>query len=182
MQFIASTQGDDPDFIHYVETLVSLIAGASVPGIYITRIKGWFGDRWVGFAGKVAGAAGVRFMGDFNIPPFVPSRVVASSFLSLTEAGYVAEPPPVRLHIDQPSEANFRRKLSVFTPHDALLWFSGDTARNGRGSVLAYVPSSGGHEVWFVDLSRASEWHIVKSIGVSPRELGELGRCGLRAE
>lgn len=171
MTFIQTQTEDDAGFLRIVEAVLERIAALRAPGIYLTRIDGWFGERWVGFSGKVAGAAGVHFREDFHIPPFVPNRVVSSTFLRLTADGYEAAPPPVELHISQRSESNLRRKVAALVPSDALVWFSSGSARDGRGSVLAYVPTAEGHEAWFLELVRDEAWRVVKSIGLASSDL-----------
>ena len=173
MAFIETQQGDDTGFTGYVEAVVNRIAALKVPGIHITRIDGWFGERWVGFSGKTGGMAGVHSREDFDIPPFVPNRVVSSTFLRSVSNDYEEADPPLTLHIDQRSESNFRRKIAALVPIDALVWFSSGSDRAGRGSVLAYVPAGQGHEPWFLELVRDDKWRVVKSIGISPAEFSQ---------
>lgn len=177
MAFVETQPQDDTTFIEYVEAVVGQIASLRPPGIYITRIDGWFGERWLGFSGKILGVAGVHYREDFDIPPFVPNRVVATRFLKSTPSIYEPAAPPQQLHITQRSEANLRRKIAALVPADALVWFSSESRREGRGSILAYVPNGGKHEAWFVELARNGEWRIIKSVGISPRELTVAGRA-----
>jgi hypothetical protein len=175
--FLEAGPGDDVGFLGYVEAVVDRVAALRVPGIYVTRIDGWFGERWVGFSGKTLGMAGVHHREDFNIPPFVPSRVVSSTFLKSSLGGYTPATAPVQLHISQRSESNLRRKLVALAPSDALVWFSSESRRDGRGSVLAYVPTGETHEPWFLELVREDDWRIVKSLGVSREELSVARRA-----
>ena len=163
---------DDRMFLAYVQAVIDRILAETVPGIYVTKVDGWFGERWVGFAGKTLGAAGVHFRDELRIPPFVPNRVVCSVYLERQASGvYIEAPPPVALHIDQRSEANLRRRAGDLAPYHGLVWFSGNTASSGRGSILAYVPFADGHEPWFLELVKEEDWRAVRAIGVSPKDL-----------
>lgn len=179
MTVVETQPGDDAEFLAFVEAVVDRVARMRVPGIYLTRIDGWFGERWIGFSGKTLGLAGVNFRHDFDIPPFVPNRVVSSTFLRSTPDGYEPATLPLTLHIRQRSESNFRRKVRALVPSDALMWFSSRSHSDGRGSILAYVPSGEGHEAWFVELARDREWRVVKSIGISSVEISVARRAWL---
>jgi hypothetical protein len=163
--------GDDAGFIALVEAVLARIGVMKPPAIYLTRIDGWFGDRWLGFSGKTLGAAGVHLREDFDIPPFAPSRVVATNYLKRVGGLYKFAAAPVQLHIRQRSESNFRRKLSALVPADALVWFSGGSNRDGRGAIMAYVPAGEGHEPWFVEVVRDPQWRLVRCVGVTAAEL-----------
>lgn len=171
MAIVETQPQDDTTFIEYVEAVLGQIASLKPPGIYITRIDGWFGERWLGFSGKILGVAGVHHREDFDIPPFVPNRVVATKFMKSTSGRYEPAAPPQQLHLIQRSEANLRRKIATLVPTDALVWFSSESHRDGRGSILAYVPNGEKHEAWFLELLRNGEWRVVKSVGISPKEL-----------
>ena len=171
MGYVTTEPGDDAEFIALVETVLTRATVMHPPGIHITRIDGWFGEKWIGFSGKAMGAFGVHKLNELDIPPFVPNRVIASAYLKLVEARYERSASPVQLHIHQRSEANFRRKVRELAPSDALIWFSGDSEGSGRGSILAYVPTAEGHSPWFVSVVRHPAWRIVKSVGLSPSEL-----------
>jgi hypothetical protein len=177
MTFVETQSGDDAEFLAYVEAVIGRIAALKAPGIHVTRIDGWFGERWVGFSGKTLGLGGVHFRENFDIPPFVPNRVVSSVFRKSVSGSYKPAVAALKLHLTQRSESNFRRKLSALAPGDGLVWFSSCSRPNGRGSVLAYVPSGLEHEAWFLELVRESEWRVVKSIGISPAELSVVCRA-----
>ena len=99
-------EDDDRTFLGYVHAVIDRILVEPVTGIYITKVDAWFGERWVGFAGKTLGAAGVHFRDELRIPPFVPNRVVHSAYLQRQASGAcIAAPPPVALHLSQRSES-----------------------------------------------------------------------------
>ena len=87
---------DDPAFISLVGTFVNAYANsASATRIYLIHIDNWFGERWLGFAGKFRGIAGIRQrrgkLGvdertrSLAIPPFRPSRVQTYAGFSIAD-------------------------------------------------------------------------------------------------
>ena len=171
---IAPCSTDAPEFLARVETILARIVETHPRQIYVVRIDNWFGKKWVGFAGKVLGAMGVAYREDLVLPPFVPNRVVEQTCYgySTETRAYRSEGRGAEVHIAQQASENFRRKLSTLFPDAALLWFSGNTGPNGRGSVLAYVPSTAGHEPWFAEFREDSRWRATQVVGLTTGELG----------
>jgi hypothetical protein len=100
---------DDPAFISLIGSFVRAYAKmTSANRIYLTHIDNWFGERWLGFAGKFRGIAGIRQRrGELGIdvrrrslaiPPFRPSRVQAYAGFSIDSDGNIDEIRPARLH------------------------------------------------------------------------------------
>lgn len=169
---VRPTPEDAPEFLARVETVATRIAMLRPRHIYVIRIDNWFGKRWIGFAGKIAGAAGVRFHEDLVLPPFVPNRVVEQTCYELSAAdGYVAVGPGAPIHLRQSSTDNLERKVSLLYPDAALLWFSSKSKTNARGTILAYVPSSQGHVAWFAELGGVPGWHPTELTGITASEL-----------
>jgi hypothetical protein len=173
MAFIDQTSADAPEFIARVETIAARATYSHPETVYLVRIDNWFGERWVGFAGKVSGVMGVRFQSNLVLPPFAPSRVVRQVCyrFSTPAGGYVREECAEPIHVHQPSSANLRRFVSLLLPTSALVWFSDQSARSGRGSVMAYVPSAEGHDAWYVDFASAGGWTAKRLIGLTQEEV-----------
>jgi len=77
---IEATTIDDVDFVELISRFVSHYADAyKTPRICVVHVDNWFGARWLGFQGKISGAAGVRCrsVNDCTLPtpPFKPSRI-----------------------------------------------------------------------------------------------------------
>ena len=161
-----------PEFLKRVDALAIRVASLRPRQIFVVRIDNWFGKRWLGFAGKLLGALGVGFPEDLVVPPFVPNRVVEQACYELSAGGeYVPVGSGTPIHIDQRSSDNLRRKVSTLFPDAALIWFSSRSRSNARGTVLAYVPGTGGHEAWFAEFSGGPEWHATDLRGITASEL-----------
>jgi hypothetical protein len=169
---LRATPEDAPEFFARVDAVATRIAWLRPRQIYVVRIDNWFGKRWVGFAGKIAGAAGVRFREDLVVPPFVPNRVVDQTCYERSEAGgYVAVGSGAPIHVAQVSTDNLKRKVSMLFPDAALLWFSSNSKTNDRGTILAYVPGSHGHDAWFAGLRGGPDWQPTELVGITAAEL-----------
>jgi len=165
---------DDSDYIEKVRALVlGAVVWCKPQEVYITKIDHWFGERWLAFSGKALGAIGVRLK-KLTLPPFVPSRVVNSVYMKRNEdkgAYRASEPPRMHLHRWQPSTKNFQRRVDEIAPEGAFFWYTGATAREGRGALMAYLPVGGEHWPWYIEYARQSEWERIRVIGVSAQEL-----------
>lgn len=172
---INPAETDAPEFMATTEAILLRIESGRPRQIYVVRIENWFGRKWAGFAGKVMGALGVAYFDDLVVPPFVPNRVTAQSCYELSSATgeYSLAGRGSELHLDQTSSQNLRRKVAELFPGVAFLWFSSNSAVNGRGSVMAYVPSPSGHERWFVEmaLGKTRGWHASHLIGPTRADL-----------
>jgi hypothetical protein len=171
---ISRLSSDAPEFLARVGVILDRIAATHPLQIYVIRIDNWFGKKWIGFAGKALGAMGIGYQEDLVLPPFVPNRVIDQACYEYSpEAGtYRNQGRGTDVHVRQPSRDNFRRKLSTFFPGAALLWFSGNSGPNGRGSILAYVPTSAGHEPWFAEFRSDRRWRVTEVIGLTAAECG----------
>jgi len=176
MPFVERTASDSGEFVQRVETIITLAVAARPSELYLVRIRNWFGERWLGFAGKMLGAFGVSYREELVIPPFVPGRVIEEARFKLHEDDYVRIPDHQALHVAQTSKANFRRDVDVLLPQAAFVWFSSDSATNGRGSVMAYVPTASGHKSLYVEFVAKSDWSPRRLIGITRAELEPMSQ------
>lgn len=172
-------QDDDVRFIDWVEAVIGQTIGRTAPEeLYVIKIDNWFGRRWLGFAGKVFGALGVRKpRNKITLPPFIPSRVVYEQRFTRrrNSPAYVPAVPIRPLHIRQESGENLQRRLENQVPQAALFWYSGDSKNSGRGSLMAYIPTPEEYLVWYLGASRDAGWKVVERAGDVTRELPNFG-------
>ncbi len=58
---LMNTESDDPRFVALASTFISHYAEiCHHPFVKVIQIDNWFGERWLGFAGKFKGIAGMR--------------------------------------------------------------------------------------------------------------------------
>lgn len=174
---------DDPAFLGVVARLITgTVRTESVRRFVVIKIDNWFGSNWLGFRYKILGAAGAHEWDTANpelVPPFIPKRIVKQHTFELPGDSQEIR----RVHRYQPSEHNRRNRLEKLVPGTALFWWSGGSALNGRGSVMAYLPGETGYRGWYAGFKRVesrrgvihqTDWGPAELKGTSRRELSEL--------
>lgn len=159
---------DDPKFINLIGAFVSeYIKSTSASQVCLIHIDNWFGERWLGFAGKFSGIAGIRQrrgkLGidertrSLAIPPFRPSRVQAYAGYTISEDGTSNEFTPRPVH----SEKNGGCTRTLFG-NGLYVWYSGNTAQNTTGSLMVYELNMGGQNAWYLNLSidSSGKWEV----------------------
>lgn len=167
--------GDDSSFLKQLEGFVNgLLSLYSPKEVYLVHIDNWFGEKWLGFSGKVFGALGVSNSKELTIPPFVPNRVISQRYFSTDSNGaYLEKESPLQLHIEQESENNLSRKMQHLVPSSVVIWYSGNSDSNGRGVVMAYVPVKDQYITKYLEFE-SPNWNISKVVGGSRNELETL--------
>lgn len=130
---------DDVGFIHLVREVLADEWTVPTSEAYLVKIDHWFGRRWFRFSGTKLGA--LSFWHDrAGVPPFHPHRVLSERHFSRDEGGrYVEGPAPAPLHLHQGGDDNLVRCLHTISRSATFVWYSGDTSRTGRGSVMLYA-------------------------------------------
>jgi hypothetical protein len=169
---------DDVQFVHVVRPIIAGVLKEIAPSqAYVVKVDQWFGPRWLHFSHKALGALRVGSL-DLRIPPFVPPRIVSETYYEQSERGLVRTSAPLRLHIEQSSSQNAHRRLRELCPEAALLWWTGDTLRSGRGTLMAYLPGPAGHVAWYAEFRRAERWQSALTKRTSSSELDRFARAG----
>ncbi len=174
MEFILEHH-DDPDFVRLVQDVVAGAAHRHRPTeVLVVHIDNWFGDRWVRFAGKMFGAAGVR-KPRATVPPFHPHRVRSEQRFVREAATSVYESARAtrRLHRYQHSGENLQRYADLQTASGMFAWYSGNTLQNAVGSLMVYLVENDEAKCWYALLEKRGEWVCRKSVGISIERLME---------
>jgi hypothetical protein len=165
-------ESDAAGFTAKVERIIMSVISSNAPAeYYVVKIDNWFGPNWLAFSHKVMGSFGVTSQ-DLVIPPFVPNRVVSEvGFTRSDSLGYDERMPLKPIHIEQSSDANPARKFSHLLPNAAVFWWSGRSASNDRGSLMAYLPAPDGHVAWYLELAGKDTWIPSVTKGITVTEL-----------
>jgi hypothetical protein len=146
---------DDDDGV-FITAVRSVLATSLVPTreVWLVKIDQWFGSRWLQFSGKMLGAFGV-WQRELTIPPFHPRRVRFERHFTLRGEHYVHTRGRT-LHIWQTSAANLRKTVRGISSSAAFVWYSGDTRRADRGSLMMYQTIDGELDARYLEFARGS--------------------------
>ena len=159
-----SLEQDERDAPAFLERISTLISGEALAchaeSIYIIKIDNWFSQKWLGFSHKMLGTVAVHRSGaDLAVPPFKPSRVRSEQYLVLEGGSHWTRKVAVRpVHLAQPSEENRHRRIHELFPRSALFWWSASSKMDGRGALMAYVPTEGYHGSWYAQFYAQQDW------------------------
>jgi len=176
---IATQIDDDSEFIRLVELTVNGVLHRNPPpSLAVIKIDNWFGSRWLGFCGKSLGLVGFTLKPDgrtprkLRIPPFVPERVLSQRRFAAPDFREVAPGRPV--HRQMPGSTALNRKAAIAEPETTLVWFSGNSKANGRGSLMVYAPAGNTYWCWFAELERGEPWRVTEAREIKPDDLTRL--------
>jgi hypothetical protein len=171
-----ASNGDALPFIDVASRLITATAKKyEVPIVYAVHIDNWFGERWLGFCGKICGAAGVRnrtLKKSLTLPPFHPNRVLKATGHYLRDDGLYAEAEELRsLHTHRPSETNIHNAIRSNTRH---AWYSGNSVATHKGVVMAYLATESVTKAWYVTFNGELDWRLDHHVGITRREVSDL--------
>lgn len=176
---LVSLHADSGDALPFIDIASRLITATAkkhkLPVVYAIHIDNWFGERWLGFCGKICGAAGVRnrtLTESLTPPPFHPNRVLNETDHYLRDDGlYAAMEGLCSLHSHRPSATNINRHIRTDILH---AWYSGNSAATRKGVVMAYLATKPVTEAWYVMFNGESDWRLDRHIAITRREVSDL--------
>ena len=158
---------DDPQFISLLDSFVrAYLAENSAKHVLLIHIDNWFGERWLGFAGKFRGIAGVRQRkGELGvdgkrslaIPPFRPSRVQNyAGFTFDDESSTPFEIGPIH----REKNGGWTQRL---WSNGLYAWYSGNTSVNTNGCLMIYELNRDGQNAWYLQFQQDGngKWDVV---------------------
>lgn len=192
---IPSGLTDDNDFTDLLNTLLNGMLVQQAPEqLWVIQIENWFDHKWLRYSGSGSVAAKLpaswnsSFMDRFasvkeqfwqdrlTFPPFAPNRVVGQwSFLD-SGKGYIEVVLPKLPHSEsrRRSHSNLHRRTEDFAKSASFVWYSGNTLKNGRGSVMAYNIGPAEPVCWFAAFERTSCWELKTTKGVDKEQVSRL--------
>jgi len=153
------------------QLLSSLIRLNQPAEVYVVNIDHWFDHKWQYFSGKTLGALGV-WKSRLTIPPFDPGRVIREIHFRLHSAtNSYREETRKPLHIDQWSVRNLNRYINDVSNSAVFIWYSSNTEKGDRASLMVYVVNSEGVFPWYASLVKRDGWQLNKVRGISRAQL-----------
>lgn len=181
---------DDNDFVELLNSLLTKLVTSRPPQqLWVIQIDNWFDHKWLGFSGKgivdfnwhgMAGrfdaALDEFYQEKLTFPPFTPNRVLSQWSFELNGNALV-EAPLVRLpHASErrSSGANLQRRVDELASGALFLWFSANTIKNDRGSIMVYDTRSQDVVSWFASFVKKSSWRLQLTKGVNLEHVSSL--------
>ncbi|HWB31948.1 MAG TPA: hypothetical protein VG714_02125 [Acidobacteriaceae bacterium] len=156
-ELISQQDGDASGFIEIVKSLaLGLIREQKPARVYLVRIDGWFGPKWLNFSGKFSVASGVGFgvhKTRLRVPPFVPARVKSEQIFAAPE--FAGAPLAEALHIDCSSKIALSRRIEDIDKNAIFVWFSSVSELQQRVAVMAYLPIIGNETGFYAGFAKS---------------------------
>lgn len=165
------TEIDDPRFVIVVDAFLShYVDTCHFPFVKVVQIDNWFGQRWLGFAGKFHGLAGIRNRSlhtTLPSPPFRPTRVCSVYDFTIDRDGSYNRTAGNAngIHAEKSGEAVWN-----LTRPGLYCWYSGNTIFNTTASLMIYEVTREGNNAWYISFDRRDDWEYTSSSNVSAEE------------
>jgi hypothetical protein len=192
---IQSGLTDDNDFVNLLNSLLKgLVVQQAPEQLWVIQIDNWFDHKWLGYSGS--GSVASKFPVDWSssfmdrfasvkeqfwqnkltFPPFTPDRVVGQWSFVHSSQGYAETPLPKLPHSEsrRRSHSNLQKRAENFVSSASFLWYSGNTLKNGRGSVMVYNIGPPHPVCWFAAFGRDLEWKLERTKGVDKEHVSRL--------
>jgi hypothetical protein len=176
---IKVSEGDAEGFIAKAEVCAKGLLRLVRPAEFIlVRINNWFGPKWLPFSAPTNDPDAGILAKNLSLPLFVPNRVIEQRNFRAPEYEELAGEPSVHI----PTRTSYARQhlMSDLLPSTAILWFSGNSRVNGRGSVLVYLPVGERYHAWYAGWSGSGIWQLVLVKGTAAQDLIRFEEAGVK--
>ena len=186
---------DDNDFVCLVNGLLNhLLVQQSPEQLWVIQIDNWFDHKWLRYSGS--GSVASPFPANWNssfmdrfasvkeqfwrdkltFPPFAPDRVIGQWSFLRSNGGYIEVPLPKLPHRESRhrSHSNLNRRVEHFVQSASFAWYSGNTLKNGRGSLMVYSVGPDKPICWFAAFGRKSGWMLERTKGIDKEQVSHL--------
>lgn len=172
-----ATLDADPTFLRAVAHVASALVQKFEPEeLHMIKVKNWFDHKWLRFSGKGRinfespflsdqGVALDEFHSDTTFPPFSPRRILEQQCFQLGDKGRdVWAVHPTAL---QNSSWNLHRRVAEATDSGVFVWYSSNSKKNRRGSVMVIEVRGDVVTRWYASLLGEASWRLglVKGTG-----------------
>jgi hypothetical protein len=174
MAAIPSGLTDDNDFIELLNSMLSRLLEQQAPAqLWVIQIDNWFDHKWLRYS--AFGVLGSNMPTDgenplkvdsrpdkLTFPPFAPNRVLGQWSFVRGAGGYIEAPLPQLPHGADRRSNHSSLPWRAENPDGTAVfaWYSGNTLKNGRGSVMVYSISESEPVCWFASFGRDKAWSL----------------------
>jgi len=192
---IPSGLTDDNEFTDVLNSLLKGLLSQQAPEqLWVIQIDNWFDHKWLRYSGsgsvpskfpanwsssfmdRFASVKEQFWQNNLTFPPFAPDRVLGQWSFLLSDQGYVEVPLPKLPHSKtrRRSHSNLQRRAENFADSASFVWYSGNTLKNGRGSVMVYIIRDRRPVCWFAAFRRETNWALERTKGVNMEYVSRL--------
>lgn len=177
---IAPMEDDDPEFLGLVRQILNgAVEALHISEIYLVQVDNWFDHKWLGWRSRWDHGNPEKL----RVPLFTPNRVCSE--LRFVRDGELADweslGMPAPLHVYQAGRSSLAKPLDRFSKFAAFVWYTGNTLKNGRGSMMFYASGADGY-AWYASLTKDKIWQITDDFRTTRRELQSFAEIGKRIE
>jgi hypothetical protein len=172
---------DDNDFVVVVRAIMDGVVTQQAPHhVWVVQVDNWFDHKWLGFPwnGRVANP---NYAGPGDIPPFSPNRILSQWSFTRADGDYLEFPLRDAPHRwDKERSSGNLNRIAVRDNNTCFFWYSGNTLKNDRGSLMTYLSQGGEVVCWYAEFIRHEKWRLGRTKGINRREMS--GFAGGRLE
>jgi hypothetical protein len=174
---IETKDTDHPEFVALVETILSrLDVGYSPDQVFIIRVRGWFDHKWLNYSGRGSVpfdspfpdhpqvALDEFFKDQITFPPFTPKRILSQERWVYNDQESQNRLPHKRRY--ERSAMNLHRRVKDHSKSGIYVWYSSETDKNRRGSVMVYHAHDGYVNTWYSSFLYADSWRLDQTKGI----------------
>jgi hypothetical protein len=184
-----ATAADDPLFIGILYRMVErILVQRGLSELYTVVINNWFDHKWLRFPYlfpvlvKKSDDGFKEFRpGKVPIPSFTAGRIIKQSYFRRdgNTNSYVKmkQEKQVLLHKErkQPSaKLSNQRQIQEISESGLFVWYSSNTVKNDRASMMVYAVKNGTVETWFAAFTKNGEWKLHSTKGIDRDAAEEL--------
>src|SRR5262249_3447208 len=105
-----------------------------------------------------------------------PNRVLGQWSFTKADTDYIEAPLPTLVHATERrrSQSNLQRRVENFSSSACFLWYSGNSQKNAKASVMLYAAQGRETCGWFVSFPRRERWNVHGTKGISRSEVQQL--------
>src|SRR5262249_48392627 len=131
---------------------------------FIIRVDNWFDYKWLGWSN--------RKTSELRVPPFGSNRVHSERRVILgNEPETWAEVRlPKSLHVPDAARPELGQRIDAISNRGAFIWYSGNTAPNGIGSLMLYLSNAEGY-CWYATFKNGECWALSDECQITRRTL-----------
>ena len=162
--------------------------------LWVIQIGNWFDHKWLRYSGSGTVAApfpadwSSSFMDRFTsvkqqfwrdkltFPPFAPDRILSQWSFLHTGRGYAETALEKLPHGEsrRRSHSNLNKRVEDFVRSASFVWYSANTLKNGRGSVMVYNIGAEKPVCWFAAFANKSAWTLERTKGIEKEQVSRL--------